>query len=285
MLPISPRRAAGVVLGRVGHSDASHEAARREPVVGVELVLDAAHQVERRDRSPHVDRRLDGGRGVDDDGAAAVPARTPARSRSSAAATSSTGRAGRRRRRTATPAPAEPRSGDAGLAAAAASTSASPESTKVSLSAVARSSPVAARSQGYVAPPAGASAGLGRRRRRAGRGPSRPGRRRPSVAALEQHAHACPAPSAPVDLDARRARPGACTHGLREPLRLGAGRRPATVTQRLRGRQRVQPERRVGDHARGCRPSRSAACRGRSRRRSSRPGRRPWRPRRRRAPR
>ena len=38
-------------------SDSSHEAARREPVVGVELVLDAAHQVERRDRSPHVDGR------------------------------------------------------------------------------------------------------------------------------------------------------------------------------------------------------------------------------------
>ena len=71
----SPRavRASVLVLGRVGHLDASHESARREPVVGVELVLDPAHQVERRDRSPHVDGRLDRGGRVHHDGAAAVP--------------------------------------------------------------------------------------------------------------------------------------------------------------------------------------------------------------------
>src|SRR6478672_13246723 len=67
MLPVSPRWAWSVI------SDASYEPPRREPVVRVELVLDAAHQVEAVYRPPHVDGLLHLGRTVHHHDAALVP--------------------------------------------------------------------------------------------------------------------------------------------------------------------------------------------------------------------
>ena len=115
----------------------------------------------------------------------------------------------------------------------------SPDSTKVSLSAVARSSP-APRAHGYVAPAGRRVLGLGRPARRAARGPWRPGPRRPRPA-LEQHADGARARRRASRPRPRAGTACACTTACtsRAPARRSSTRHGDPA---LRRRQRVQPE-------------------------------------------
>ena len=144
MLPVSPRWAWSVI------SDASYEAARREPVVRVELVLDAAHQVEPRHRPPHVDGPLHLGRRVHDDGAAAGAGRTPRAAGRAPRVRRPGGPARRTRRRRR---PSRARVGADARGPVADARRAARTSTQVSLS------PVSPGRHGYGAQPAGGVVG------------------------------------------------------------------------------------------------------------------------------
>src|SRR5665811_1637253 len=62
-------RSTGVVW--VSHLDSSDEAARGETVLGVELTLDRAHELQSADRAPHVEVGLEVARSLKNDDSAA----------------------------------------------------------------------------------------------------------------------------------------------------------------------------------------------------------------------
>ena len=196
-------------------------------------------------RSPHVDGGLDGGGRVDDDGAAAVPGadvaqprRAPRRPPRRACRPGA-----RRRRRRRRPS----RAGAAPVSRGGGQHVGSPESTKVSL----RRWPGRRRWPRVprVRRPAG------RRVRRDSvdvaaeqrRGPSRPGRRRPSSRPSSSTLHGARARRRASRPRPRRARPGRAAPPARAAGACAGSAHRERVTQRLRRRQRVQPERRLGD--------------------------------------